>query len=273
MLGLGAVTGPACLEARDASRDDEDIAVVGALKVAGGQDRVVICHVAGCGRMHAQELTVARSAVVAHLKHGDSEGPCGFCVRQPDGVACDDGNPCTDGDACSNGACSGTPRVCGGGDSCTIASSVCDPAVGNCVLTPRPDGTPCDDQNICTEAETCRSGVCGGGTTPGVVSSGTTTTYTCPPTATAEDGIVHFTCGFLYSFAPNNVFTGEVFLISHLERGYADFDVLNSIEDGTLQLACVYQNADGLQIGGIYTETRPAGGCVASSADTFTCTN
>ncbi len=83
----------------------------------------------------------------------------------PPGEACDDGNPCTVGDTCDEDAnCVGTDVDCSGaGDQCNTAS--CDPngADGNCdVLTPLPDGTECDDDDACTDADQCTAGACGG---------------------------------------------------------------------------------------------------------------
>jgi hypothetical protein len=41
----------------------------------------------------------------------------------------------------------------------------CDPATGACTRQPFFDGASCDDGNLCTTGESCRSGVCGGATT------------------------------------------------------------------------------------------------------------
>ena len=99
--------------------------------------------------------------------------------------------------------------------------------------------------------------------------AGTMTTVTCPIDATAVAGVVTPTCDFPYSFVPNNVFTGPVTLVSHLDRDFAGFDV-NPIGDGRIQLMCDYANADGLGIGGIY-QYIVASSCTATSAAGFTC--
>jgi hypothetical protein len=150
------------------------------------------------------------------------------------------------------------------------AAGTCDQATGACVYAPLPDGTACDDQNACTAGEACTQGTCGGGTTPGIVTSDGKTTFTCPPTAIADDGIVRPACAFPNSFAPNNVFSGDVSLISHLDRDFAGFDVF-TLPNGDVQLMCVYKNADDLQIGGFFTIVTFAGGCVPT-ADGFVCT-
>jgi hypothetical protein len=99
--------------------------------------------------------------------------------------------------------------------------------------------------------------------------AGATTIVTCPATAMAVDGIVTPTCDFPYSFAPNNVFTGPVTVVSHLDRDFAQFDV-SQVANGRFQLMCDYANADGLGIGGIYRFMN-ASSCTATSAADFTC--
>lgn len=116
---------------------------------------------------------------------------------RPDGDTCTDGNLCTRNDACSAGVCGGTPYTCSDALDCTDDS--CD-GRGGCVFTPRtgfcliaetcvPDGTPnpanvcegcasgsepngwsgvregetCDDSDPCTLVDTCRGGICVGG--------------------------------------------------------------------------------------------------------------
>ena len=113
--------------------------------------------------------------------------------------ACDDGNPCTSGDACSaSGACqpgvnqcqcqldsdcakfedgdlcngtlicqgnvcaikAGTPVVCP--DSGQCSTTLCDGKSGQCVSSPKPVGSPCDDQNLCTATDACQAGTCQG---------------------------------------------------------------------------------------------------------------
>ena len=125
----------------------------------------------------------------------------GSCEHLPNDLACDDGNGCTSGDTCAEGACvPGAPCVvdsaldcaayddgdlCNGvmaydADSQTCVPDVdsvvvcvddsteacvqiaCDPADGACKPTPRPEGTACDDQNLCTAQDRCADGVCQG---------------------------------------------------------------------------------------------------------------
>jgi hypothetical protein len=80
-----------------------------------------------------------------------------------DGTACDDGNETTVGDGCQDGICVGTDHcsevVCTALDQCHDAG-VCDPGTGECSNPERTDGTPCDDDNACTQIDTCKTGTC-----------------------------------------------------------------------------------------------------------------
>ena len=84
------------------------------------------------------------------------------CMRElvPDKTACDDNNICTDNDQCDSGSCKGVAVTCQKpADSCQ--SVACQPENG-CVVTNRLDGSKCDDNDPCTDKDTCRSGHCQG---------------------------------------------------------------------------------------------------------------
>jgi len=77
---------------------------------------------------------------------------------------CSDGNPCNGVEACNpaTGACQGgTPVVCAAADQCHVAG-VCEPATGACSNPVKPDGSSCDDHDVCTKDDSCRSGRCVG---------------------------------------------------------------------------------------------------------------
>ena len=74
---------------------------------------------------------------------------------------CSDGNACTT-DTCdpSTGQCQNPPSVtCDDLNVCT--NDFCDPASGQCRFNSR-EGVQCDDGDICTTGDTCRSSVCRG---------------------------------------------------------------------------------------------------------------
>jgi hypothetical protein len=88
-----------------------------------------------------------------------SNGQCAYAAK-PNGTGCDDGNACTQLDSCQAGACvGGNPMVCAASDSCH-AAGVCNPTTGMCSNPAKPDGTSCDDGNLCTFSESCHAGVC-----------------------------------------------------------------------------------------------------------------
>ena len=77
------------------------------------------------------------------------------------GVACDDGNACTPTDTCQSGTCTGSGTVtCAALDQCHTAGT-CDPATG-CSNPAKGNGTGCNDNNPCTQTDTCQAGVCTG---------------------------------------------------------------------------------------------------------------
>ena len=98
-------------------------------------------------------------------------GPCtqGICNLQThecerkiitDGTACDDENVCTDNDECQQGQCKGSVVDCvQPADSCQ--SVACDPVKG-CQVRDLADGATCDDNDPCTEKDTCHAGHCAG---------------------------------------------------------------------------------------------------------------
>ena len=132
----------------------------------------------------------------------DTGNPCteetcveGVCEEVQISGGCDDGDPCTTGDVCDKGNCIGGEADCDDGLECTTEACVpggCEVTVsaGFCLIddacvaegTPNPDnacqtcqsaladdtwsaiadGAPCDDQNPCTETDTCATGLCVG---------------------------------------------------------------------------------------------------------------
>jgi hypothetical protein len=85
----------------------------------------------------------------------------GMCnPPRPDGIACDDGNACTAASTCQAGLCSGPVTViCPAPAVCKLPGT-CNTGTGTCDYPNAPEGTVCDDANLCTTGETCRAGVC-----------------------------------------------------------------------------------------------------------------
>ena len=92
----------------------------------------------------------------------DSCDPLTGCAQsQDDGAPCDDDNPCTVGDLCQAGKClAGLPKDCTSTDACQSAKCAQDD--GKCAYTDKQDGLPCNDGTVCTAADYCKTGVCGG---------------------------------------------------------------------------------------------------------------
>jgi len=90
---------------------------------------------------------------------------CDMLVDECDQDAeCDDSDNCTI-DSCVQAACEHAPVDCSALDR-PCADGVCDPASGDCISSPKQDGTQCDDGNDCTEADTCTGGTCAGTPVP-----------------------------------------------------------------------------------------------------------
>ncbi|HEV8702825.1 MAG TPA: glycoside hydrolase family 16 protein, partial [Candidatus Polarisedimenticolia bacterium] len=133
----------------------------------------------------------------------DDHDPCtadacvdGACVNTPAeaGTTCDDGDACTTEDTCdADGKCAGKPIICDDEYACTRDACV----DGECISTPLPAGTTCDDFDACTTEDTCDDeGICTGkpiicddenACTRDACDKGACV-YTPTPNATCDDG-------------------------------------------------------------------------------------
>ncbi len=131
----------------------------------------------------------------------DDDNPCTMdqcdptqgCVYYPLDGPCDDGDICTGIGHCELGQCQlGDPITCDDGDVCT--RDVCRPAIG-CAFLAR-SSTPCNDNNPCTTADVCQTGVCVGGGLVSCDDNNPCTTDSCdaagchhaPRSGACEDG-------------------------------------------------------------------------------------
>jgi RHS repeat-associated protein len=90
-------------------------------------------------------------------------GSLGTCSAKANNTACNDGNLCTQMDTCQTGTCTGTnPVVCTAQDQCHVAGT-CASGTGICSNPTKPNGTSCNDGNLCTQTDTCQTGTCTGG--------------------------------------------------------------------------------------------------------------
>jgi len=93
--------------------------------------------------------------------------PCSFtcplwsCVGTTP-VVCNDGNACTTDTCDTTTGCVFTPIPCPLPDQCHLLPGTCDPTSGVCSYPSKPNGTPCDDHNLCTKKDTCQAGICTG---------------------------------------------------------------------------------------------------------------
>jgi hypothetical protein len=87
--------------------------------------------------------------------------PAVGCVYTPNTAPCDDGNPCTSGDVCGAGKCAGKPYTCAAPAACHLPGT-CN-GDGTCAYLPEPNGTPCNDKDLCTQTDACFNGACVGG--------------------------------------------------------------------------------------------------------------
>jgi hypothetical protein len=83
---------------------------------------------------------------------------------RPDGDSCADSSVCNGLERCQGGFCTaGTPLDCKDTNPCTVDS--CD-AMNGCQHTVLPNGSPCDDHNVCNGIDTCQGVTCTSGAPP-----------------------------------------------------------------------------------------------------------
>jgi len=95
---------------------------------------------------------------------GTCDSSTGVCdqIALTNGTACVDDNLCTQGTTCVNGTCGGGSAVtCASDDPCRVPIA-CDAEQG-CLTEAAPDGTDCEDDDLCTDGDQCVAGTCRAG--------------------------------------------------------------------------------------------------------------
>lgn len=114
-----------------------------------------VCDGGSCGDGNARDCSSEADDCAAGTC-SETEG-C-MVEPQPDDTECDDGLVCTENDACLDGQCIGSEVQCTGG---VCGGAYCDEAYGGCIDDGEvPNGTACDDENVCTVTSTCSYGTC-----------------------------------------------------------------------------------------------------------------
>lgn len=138
----------------------------------------------GCGVVPHVDGTPCDDGSAATVDDRCLAGTCTGSAPPPECVAhadCSDGNACNGTEQCTAlGECTaGPPPVCEVSGQC--ADGICDPLMG-CVVTPKPDGTGCDDGSAATVDDRCMAGVCEGSEPPASPAPGFTVIEVTPDT-------------------------------------------------------------------------------------------
>ena len=82
--------------------------------------------------------------------------------NKQNGIECDDNDLCSTRDRCASGICTGYDWVSCNPPLQCFMEGVCQPDTGDCTYAPQPNGTGCDDGNLCTQTDECTDGACTG---------------------------------------------------------------------------------------------------------------
>ena len=120
-------------------------------------------------------------------------GQCTNDATALNATPCDNGDKCQmpNSGKCTAGVCAagGKPVDCSGaGDACNAGT--CNPTTGKCESISKGDGVACDDQNGCTQSDSCQAGKCKAGPAVACPSGGPCFNALCQST-----GATTHTCG------------------------------------------------------------------------------
>lgn len=115
------------------------------------------------------------------------------CRNPPSDERCDDGLFCTGTETCdaATDCASGIALECGGLDS-FCAEGQCSESLQRCVATPVREMEPCDDGDVCTDADACVAGECRG---TGIPECGICGNGVLDPGEGCDDGDTDFLAG------------------------------------------------------------------------------
>ncbi len=127
-----------------------------------------LCTQGQCASGKAADCSAVEDACNQSICAPDAGADKGYqCVPLPrpgTGIHCDaDGDGCTALDSCHQGQCKAGQAInCQGVQGpCQVAACVSTGAGGfTCKLSPAKDASPCDDGQLCTLGDFCKSGVC-----------------------------------------------------------------------------------------------------------------
>ena len=126
----------------------------GSILIAGGNDT-------DGNTLSSAELLSAPDAQCTQSSCNPQTGQCSTTTNVANGTACNAGNACLQTQACQGGYCVGSnPVTCPSGGLCQLGE--CNPKTGACSTVAVPNGTACNDGNLCELHEACQSGVCSG---------------------------------------------------------------------------------------------------------------
>ena len=190
----------------------------------------------------------------------------GACAHDPAEAGCDDGDLCTEGDACVEGTCVATPVDCDDGEVCT--ADACDPATGAC--SHEPAEGPCDDGDLCTEADVCAAGACAGSLVDCDDQEGCTYDWCDPETGVCEHKPLDDPCDDGDLCTEKDRCQEETGTCAGAAVDCDDDEVCTLDACDALTGACTHEPADGACDDGLVCtddDTCAGGACVATPAD------
>ncbi len=120
----------------------------------------------------------------------------GACSYEPvtDGDACNDGDACIVSETCQKGACLGAPADCDDNNGCTTDACDAETGCSHAVGLAKDATKGCDDGNLCTVGDACKSGVCQPGQPQNCGDGNPCTDAACDPASGCKPGAKGSSC-------------------------------------------------------------------------------